>query len=63
MVAGAQPRPVAGLNAETACFDIHTTTFGGGEIRGFTAQVPASGTLALLALAFVGSTLRRHRAG
>ncbi|HEY6133440.1 MAG TPA: CHRD domain-containing protein [Rubrivivax sp.] len=54
---------VAGLNAGTAYFNVHSTTFGGGEIRGFLAPIPEPSTYALMALgmAAVGVAARRRR--
>lgn len=49
---GATAALLAGLNAEKAYFNIHSTAFPGGEIRGFPALAPAPGSLPLLALAF-----------
>jgi hypothetical protein len=61
--ASAEAALIAGLNAGQAYANIHTTNFGGGEIRGQLAAVPepataflAGGVLAALAL------LRRKRA-
>lgn len=52
--AGAEARLVANLASGNAYFNIHSTTFGGGEIRAFvTAVVPEPGSLALV-LAAVG---------
>ena len=41
--AGAEALLIAGLNAGTAYFNVHTSTFGGGEIRGFPSPVPEPG--------------------
>lgn len=55
-----------GLNSGSAYFNIHSSVFGGGEIRGFlVTQVPEPSTYALMALglAVVGGWARRRRAG
>ena len=44
-----------------AYFNIHTTNFGGGEIRGFLVPVPEPGTLALTGVAFAGVLAYRRR--
>jgi hypothetical protein len=45
-----------------AYFNIHTTNFGGGEIRGFlVVAVPEPGTLALTGVAFAGVVAYRRR--
>jgi hypothetical protein len=49
-IAGAIDALLAGLDAGTAYFNIHTNTFPGGEIRGFPRQVPEPLSLALLGL-------------
>ena len=51
---------LAGLGAGKAYFNIHSSQFGGGEIRGFLSQVPEPGTAALLALA-LGALWRQRR--
>jgi hypothetical protein len=40
---------VAGLNTGVSYFNIHSSTFGGGEIRGFLTPVPEPSSTALLA--------------
>jgi hypothetical protein len=51
-----------GLSAGRAYFNIHTTTFGGGEIRGFLAPVPVPATIALFGAALAGLVATRRRA-
>jgi CHRD domain/PEP-CTERM motif len=59
----AEARLVANLSSGNAYFNIHSSTFGGGEIRAFVTQVPEPGTYALMlgGLALVGWTARRRR--
>jgi hypothetical protein len=54
---GARNALLAAFDSGRAYFNIHTSTFGGGEIRAVilpTAQVPEPGTWALVAAALVG---------
>lgn len=62
--AGAEAALIAGLFAGTAYFNIHTSTFGGGEIRGFLVPVPEPATYALMlaGLAGVAGWARRRSA-
>jgi CHRD domain/PEP-CTERM motif len=59
--AGAEAALVAGLTNSTAYFNIHTSRFPGGEIRGFLAPVPEPSSYALmgLGLLMLGAATRR----
>lgn len=52
--AGASAALLAGLKSGRAYFNIHTSTFPPGEIRGFFAEVPEPSTLGLAGFALAG---------
>ncbi len=63
-VAGAFAALAAGLDAGTSYFNIHSSLYPGGEIRGFLAPIPEPETYALMlaGLAAVGFAARRRGA-
>lgn len=60
--AGARAALIAGLDARRAYFNIHSSTFPGGEINGFSQIVPEPSTYVLLATGLAGlAAVRRRR--
>jgi hypothetical protein len=59
--AGAEAALLAGLRSGVAYFNIHSSTFGGGEIRGFPSAVPEPMTLSLFAIALLGLFFSQRR--
>lgn len=59
--AGAEAALAQGLADGRSYFNIHTSSFGGGEIRGFLVQVPEPGTLGLVLLALGALAAARKR--
>jgi hypothetical protein len=55
------PTQLNQLNGGLWYFNIHTSTFGGGEIRGQILPVPEPSTLVLVALGLSGLAVWRER--
>jgi len=60
-LAGAEAALFAGIIGGTSYLNIHTSTFGGGEIRGFLAPVPEPATWTLIGLGLGLAAVRRIR--
>lgn len=58
---GAEAALALSMAAGTAYFNVHTSMFGGGEIRGFLTPVPEPVSAAILFLGAVWMTARRRR--
>jgi hypothetical protein len=61
--AGAEARLALGLSLGQTYFNIHTSSFLGGEIRGDLALIPEPGTLVLVGLGTAGLAVVRRRGG
>jgi len=59
--ASAEAALLAGLAADKAYLNIHTSAFGGGEIRGFLVPVPEPATVGFVGLALAGFIFARRR--
>lgn len=59
--AGAEAALLGGLAMQEAYLNIHTTSFPGGEIRGFLSPIPEPSAWAMLCLGIAGIGLYRRR--
>jgi CHRD domain len=64
-VSGAASRLISNLSSGNAYFNIHSSTFAGGEIRAFVTatQVPLPGSAALVLAALAGAFVTRKQRG
>jgi hypothetical protein len=60
-VAAAEATFVGALTSGKTYWNIHSSTFGGGELRGFPVLVPEPTTLAVAAIGMAGLCIRRRR--
>ena len=60
-LANAEAAFIAGLTSGRTYLNIHTTAFGGGEIRGFVVPEPMTASLLALGLAAAGFASRRRK--
>jgi hypothetical protein len=60
-IAGAEAALLAAMLADKAYYNIHSTVYGGGEIRGFLVLVPEPGVATLLVLGAIIPAVWRNR--